>query len=315
MQNPSLEHLWIDTDLAIGYERPEGGGYADVDDGFAIAQLLNSIPKRVKGISTVFGNTTLENAYHLTRAFLEFYPQLEVPAFKGANGMLQSGNPEQTDAVDALARALQNHKMTILAIGPLSNIATLLFLHPAAAENIAEIVMVAGRQSENDHFFVGDNALPFPDFNFELDPVAFQIVAQSSIPITLCPFEISSKVWIRDEDLDQLSRGNDISGFIAGKSRPWLANWKEFGSTGFNPFDAIASHYLLYPQDVQMKKLKARVEYHPDDTVREKSYKPYLICDNKWGRAVNYCYQPTDEEVLKRKLLNDLNKSATYDHT
>mgnify|MGYP006429129867 CR=1 FL=1 len=304
MHNPPLENLWIDTDLAIGYERPEKTGPADVDDGFALAQLLNTIPQKIKGISAVFGNTTLANAHLLTREFLHFYPGLEIPIFKGASQAVNLAEPEPSEAVRALAGALKNQKLTLLAIGPLTNIATLLLLHPAAAENIREIVIVAGRRKVSDHFYVGSNALPFPDFNFELDPVAYQIIAHTSIPITLCPFEVSSKVMLMEADLDRLARGNALSQFLARESRPWLGNWQQSGSPGFHPFDALASHYLLYPDDIRAEALLARIEYHPDDTVEEGGYKPYLICDKAWGRNVKYCYHP-----------RDLNKSTSHDYS
>lgn len=302
--------VWIDTDIAIGEKRPEGGGYADVDDAFALLQIINAPSLRIAGLSTVFGNTTLPKATKIAKKIGRRFSANDLPVYTGSSTALNLQNVQSNEAVKALAAALKTQKITIMAIGPATNIAKLILLHPDVLENIEEIILVAGRRSAQYHFHIGDNALPFPDLNFELDPVAFQVILQTNIPLTLCPFEISSKVWITEQDLGQMAQAGKASRYLAKNSVPWLQNWYEFGSHGFNPFDALASHYLRHPRQVQSKMLQAHLAYHPDDTQPAAAnatpvFKPYLICNSFYGRPVRYCYAPAKN--LKAQLLEDLN--------
>jgi len=297
--------IWIDTDIAIGEERPEGGGYADVDDAYALLQMMAAAKLDIVGLSATYGNTTLPQAYRISKKVVRRYAPQRFPVTHGATGPLQLDSLVTNEAVEVLAQNLGEQKLTILALGPATNVATLLLLYPQLAERIEEIVLVAGRRSADYAFHIGDEALPFPDFNFELDPIAFQVIMQTEIPITLCPFEISSQVWIKAPDLEKLAQMGSSGRFLAKLSMNWLENWKSFGSDGFNPFDALASHYLVHPEGVQHKRVQAHVEFHPDDT-QPGRFKPYLICNQQPGRTVTYCYAPVPgvKEILLREVGN-----------
>ncbi|MEM6807049.1 MAG: nucleoside hydrolase, partial [Bacteroidota bacterium] len=55
-ESEKVKEVWVDADLAIGVQNPDGL-YGDVDDGFALIHLLQSEKIEIAGISTVFGNT------------------------------------------------------------------------------------------------------------------------------------------------------------------------------------------------------------------------------------------------------------------
>ena len=286
--------VWIDTDLSVGMKRHRRDGYCDVDDGYAVLQLMKADTIEICGIGTVFGNTTIDNAYDIGQFISREFAENHIPVFKGASEALVLNDIHSNGAVEAMAVELKKHPMTVLAIGPATNVGLLLLKHPTLKENIQEVVLVAGRRKPTDYFKIGNKGNHAQDLNFDLDNDAFQIMFELGVPVTLCPFEISSKVWVKQEDLDLLVSGNDPANrWLAEASQAWLQQWLDQGAEGFNPFDVLASHYLIAPDDIVSETLNARLEIHPDDTVKDnpaKSFKQYLLCDDRPGFPVKYCH-------------------------
>ncbi|MFW2376018.1 MAG: nucleoside hydrolase [Cellulophaga baltica] len=285
--------VWIDADLAVGKKNINRPGYSDVDDGYAVLQLLNAENVEIKGMSTVFGNTNIENAFSIGNYINQEFMEQKISVFKGSGVPIDLNNVETNDAVEALASALKKEPMTILAIGPATNIGLLVLKYPELKSQIKEVVLVAGRRTPNDIFNIGTKGVKAKDLNFDLDNAAFQVLLDYKVPVVLCPFEISSKVWIEQQDLDTLKTYNTPMNWLATASQPWLEQWKTQGATGFNPFDALASHYIIAPEDIVSEPLLARLELHLDDTLNENDkqvFKQYLLCDDTKGTPVKYCF-------------------------
>lgn len=290
--------IWIDTDLSVGMERHKREGYCDVDDGYAVLQLIKAENVEICGISAVFGNTIIENAYSLSQYMSREFAENQIPVFKGAGEAIDLRNVQSNEAVEALARALKEQPMTIMAIGPATNVGLLLLKYPELKERIVEVVLVAGRRKSTDYFKIGNKGNHAQDLNFDLDNDAFRILFELGVSVTLCPFEISNKVWIKQTDLDQLKSSADRGNvWLAEASQAWLQQWLDQGAEGFNPFDALASHYIISPEDIISDELNARLEIHPDDTVKDNDqsiFKQYLLCDRVTGYPVKYCYDVVD---------------------
>ena len=129
--------------------------------------------------------------------------------------------------------------------------ATLLRNHPELRNRIKKIIAVAGRRP-NQRFSPSPSAPAFRDFNFELDAPGFQVLLDARVPLVLAPWEISSKVWMRGEDLANL-RSADVSlAWVLDAASDWFAYWKnKFAVEGFNPFDTLdtpAAGYAISPQ-------------------------------------------------------------------
>ena len=289
---PNKKKVWIDADLAVGMERQSGSGYSDVDDGYAILQLMKSDQIEIKAISAVYGNTSIENAYALSKKMVRDFYDEQIPVYKGAGEAIDLENVESNEAVEAMADALKQEKLTIMAIGPATNVGLLLLKYPELKDQIEEVVLVAGRRDHTAYFSIGDAGYRARDANFDNDPIAFRLMFQHGVAVTLCPFEISHKVWIKKDDLSRLSKGSSGSQWLADESQNWIEQWYERGEEGFNPFDVLASHYLIAPEDIISEPLNARLEIHHDDTKADSSlvYKPYLICDRRGGYPIRYCY-------------------------
>lgn len=280
--------VWIDTDPSV-----ERGGH-EVDDGFALIQAFHSPELDIRGVSVVFGNADLPKAWQIGKDIVERFGPAGLRVYRGAAGSDELGKP--TDASEALTLALQQAPLYILAIGPVTNVATVLRLHPELAKNVAQIVAVAGRR-RGQHFVVSPRqAHAFRDFNFEMDPAAFQVLLDSRVAIALAPWEISSKVWIRRGDLEQLRRGGPEARYLFEPASDWLAWWqKNIGVDGFNPFDTLAVGYLTSPALIHCQKAGAKIEYAPDDTAPKETAKskPYLLAsfEPTSSRALLYCFE------------------------
>jgi pyrimidine-specific ribonucleoside hydrolase len=287
--------VWIDTDLAVGMKRDARNrdGYSDVDDGYAILQLIQSDKVEVVALSSVFGNTKLENAHSLCQLMSKEYADGKIPVYKGASEAIDLEKVETNEAIEALAEALQTEKLTILAIGPATNVGLLLLKYPELASQIEEVVLVAGRRTPKDYFLIGNPGRHAWDLNFDLDNDAFRIMFENKINVTLCPYEISKKVWIKKGDLIKLANRSDGAQWLSKHSEAWLEQWIELGADGFNPFDVLASHYLIAPEDIISEQLNARLEIHNNDTIDpnpNSAFKQYLLCDLGNGYPVKYCY-------------------------
>ncbi len=294
--------VWIDTDPSI-----EPGGH-EVDDGFALIQAFHSPELAIRGVSVVFGNAPLEKTWPIGQDIVSRFGPKGLEVFKGASSSAELG--KDSDASEALARALTKEPLTVIAIGPVTNVATVLKRHPELASRMVRIVAVAGRRP-GQHFLSGPaQKQPFQDLNFELDPIAFQVLLDSGVPIVLAPWEISSKVWIKAEDLNRLAKGPDDAKFLVHPGRDWLVWWrKNLGTEGFNPFDTLAVGYITSPKLFQCIESNVQIKNADDDVSSDVAArtKPYLLVspELKTSRRVTYCYnsRPQFKKDLVRRLL------------
>lgn len=293
MITTAQKQVWIDTDITIG-RKTHVFSYCDVDDGYALAALLRAAEVEVTGISSTLGNTEdIEISTEVARSFIASYGPASLQVYRGSPTPLAqyAASPPLPEAVKVLAETLRTRRLTLLCLGAATNIALLLQRFPEIEPQIEEIVLVAGRQSVDTHFISGHwQPKPFRDLNFESDPEAFAILLNSSVPLTLVPFETCNQVWIHPEDLYHLEKANKVGRFLASHSLGWLAEWETvFGCNGFNPFDLVAAGYVLFPEQFTSKPWNAVITTARDDTGRGVD-KPYLICSPEVakGRPVTY---------------------------
>jgi inosine-uridine nucleoside N-ribohydrolase len=251
--------VWIDADPACAMGRVD-----DVDDCWAIISALRSTNVRVVGISTVFGNADVEHttatAHTLLQSIRQHEPDHDLPPISQGASRRFRKQMEIPPAVRSLADALVDQRLTILALGPMTNVAILLRHFPDLASRIDGIVAVAG-QRPGQLFRVGDaSVLHFHDLNVRKDPDAFDLVLQTGIPLHLIPFEVAQQVIVTKTDLRTLEGQGPLNTWIASRSVPWLKFWEEvLGAQGFHPFDALAVAYLLHPDQFTCQTIPAKL--------------------------------------------------------
>ena len=262
--NASKLPIWIDTDPSCGQ-----GATNDVDDCWALMMALRSPELNIRGISTTFGNTKGETALQVARQAItsgrhangHMVGAAQTPVYEGSHHI---GSPQwkSTQASTAIASLLRRENLTIIAQGPLTNIATVIINYPDLVKNIDRIVMVAGKRP-GDLFHPGQQWwFHFRDFNIRKDTPAAKIVLDSGIPLVLTPFELATKVTIMRSDLDKLASGDKAAQWLRQVSLPWMSFWEDhLHKQGFHPFDALAVGYVTMPDLFHCEILPARIGF------------------------------------------------------
>ncbi|ONH98875.1 hypothetical protein PRUPE_7G270100 [Prunus persica] len=200
-----------------------------IDDAMAIFVALQSPEVEVIGLTTIYGNvyTTLatRNALHL----LEVAGRTDIPVAEGSHVTITKGTKlriadfvhgadglgnqnfpppkgkpiEQSAAAFLVEQAnLYPGKVTVVALGPLTNIALATQLEPAFAKNIGQIVLLGGA------FAVNGNVNPAAEANIFGDPDAADIVFTSGADILGVGINVTHQVVLTDADREKLARSN-----------------------------------------------------------------------------------------------------------
>lgn len=251
------QRVWIDTDPAIT------SGNGEVDDGYAILQALRSPELNVAGISAVFGNTDIDNTFAMSREILRRSGHTDVPVFKGLG---EKGQRKRNSAIDAIVMTINEGPLTLFALGPLTNMAAALTQPDCKLDNVEDLIFVGGRTLDLEFRATPDQETPFRDLNFELDPKAAEDLLSLGIPITLAGWEVSSKMWLTQMDLDHLRDHGDMAAqWLSEQSQGWHDEWvANFKAPGFTPFDTLAIGWPLVPELFGGFKAPARIRYTPE---------------------------------------------------
>lgn len=238
--------VWIDTDAACG-----AGRTTDPDDCLALLLLLRAPGLDIAGVSTVFGNAAVDVTHEVAR---ELAARIGRPhaVHRGASAPGEWDTP----ASRALAEALTEGPLTVVALGPLTNVATALRDRENLRGNVARLIAVMGRRP--GHLFhpaegaqaglLFGHGPVFRDFNYAMDRAATQEVVAWELPLTLIPYDVGRTVSIVAADLDRLRAAGDAPAWVATRSRAWLDYWmQDIGRPGFYPFDLLAAAYVIDP--------------------------------------------------------------------
>jgi purine nucleosidase len=290
--NADAIRVWIDTDPACGHSAT-----SDVDDCLAILQAVRSPALQIAGISTVFGNesgkVTWETAGELLKRFGED-PSISTPLpplFRGAD----KANQEDSDGVKAIIKALEAGPLTVIAIGPLTNVAAVLKTRPDLADRMDTVIAVAGTRPGTRRFWPGNSRiLHFHDLNFIKDVDAFDAVLTSGVSLLLMPFEAANQVIVTRRDMEGLKRTSGVTAWIAGQSDGWIGFWEEkLARDGFCPFDSLAVGYLTAPEMFTCETIRAKVVRRHG---RFKTRSTLEVSDNFIdGTPVTWCHTVASE--------------------
>lgn len=249
----SRRAVWIDADLSIG------SPIREVDDAYALLVAANCSQLRIAGVSVSYGNAPLPA---VRRRTIDLFARLgrPIPIHAGAARAGERGQPNE--ASTALGHVLeQEARLTYLALGPLTNLATFLQLHPEQASRFEQIIAVAGRSPGATLGFGPGEKFRIHDANVVKDSAAVRVVLQSRIPLVLVPIETSSRLLINRSDLDRLAQGPPAARFVAGKSRFWLWFWQQIPRAQGGPiFDALAAVAAARPALLRIEKRRARFD-------------------------------------------------------
>ena len=249
--------VWIDTDVSIG------SPIREVDDAYALVLAFHSPEIRIAGISTTYGNAPLG---HTTRAAQELVRDFGAVAnlrpdqvFAGARSADDLGR--RSEASEALAQTLKRDSVTYVALGPLTNLATFLQLHPQMARRIERVVFVGGQAQGTTPALGPKRSFHIHDANVFKDPRAAALVLRTKIPLILTPIATSSNLMLDESDLRELERQGGAGRYLAQRSKVWLWFWTHFAGTNGGPiFDALATVTAARPELIAMEKRSAKMD-------------------------------------------------------
>ncbi|WP_066889593.1 ribonucleoside hydrolase RihC [Clostridium nigeriense] len=252
-----------------------------IDDAVAIAAAVFCESLDVKLISTVSGNVSINHTTKNAQKLIEFFGK-DIPVAQGASkplikqledashihgetGMAGYEFPEPTkelhekNSIEAMRDVILNseEKITIVPIGPLTNIALLLKTYPEVKENIEEIVLMGGSSGRGNH-------TPAAEFNIYADPEAAKIVFAQGVKIVVCPLDVTSIATLDLETINKLRDMNKV-----GEMFYSLFNHYRGGSVskgGLKMHDLTTIAYLDKPELFEKVETFVDVETTPGYT-------------------------------------------------
>ena len=240
------------------------------DDAIALLLALASPEVELLGVTTVAGNQTLEKTTTNALRVLELAGRGDVPVAAGADRPLarelfiadyvhgESGldgpelpeprtKPVDQHAVDFLAEQILGSQLpvTLVPVGPLTNVALLLSRHPEAAENVERIVIMGGAVAEG-------NVTPAAEFNIYVDPEAAWRVFHSGLPVTMIGLDVTHQALMMPAHVERLRASGDVGRFVA-ELHDFFVRYHErtYGTEGAPIHDAVAVAQVLRPGIVE----------------------------------------------------------------
>lgn len=229
----------VDTDLAMGQPG------AKVDDGCALAFALASAEIDVGLVTTVAGNVDAPTATTRTVRLLERLDRADVPVVAG-------GGPDGGGAARAIAAwALDRpDELTVVALGPLSNVAAAIAAEPGVADALREVVVMGGR-------FLGNGP---PEFNARTDPWAARAVVESGVRIRFVGLDVTSRLALWPEEIAYLARGSASAAYLAAQVRARLALLAREGIGACPMHDPLAVIAVTHPELLAWRAAHVTVE-------------------------------------------------------
>lgn len=215
---------------------------SEIDDGFALALAVADPGLRLELVTTVHGNTDIATATRLSRELLQRLDRADVPVVRGAGSALLS-NPIRTGtarhdseraphaAVELVNRVMaEPGQLTIVAIGPLTNVALALLLEPELATSVEEIVVMGGVFERQTNLA----AMP-GEFNIWSDPDAAAVVLRSGAPLRFVGLDVTRQVRLSRADAAELATRQ---GSFAAHAGEFTQRWIDSHGS-FNPGDPL----------------------------------------------------------------------------
>jgi inosine-uridine nucleoside N-ribohydrolase len=273
---PGAQKVIIDTDPGV-------------DDAFALFLAMRSHELNVIAVTAVAGNVplgvTLPNALRL----VEIASRTDIPVAAGASSPLirklvtasyAHGNnglagvefpppqlqPVKEPACDLICRLVRENanNISIIAIGPLTNIALALRQDPEIVPMIRSVVLMGGSLS-------GGNITPAAEFNFYVDPEAASIVFSSGIPIRMIGLDVTRKVQLTNRHLEAIQAGRGRVSQAAARIAAAVLKMHSGtnSATGPNLHDPLAVSALIRPDILTFEDYQIEIETSGNITAGE----------------------------------------------
>ena len=252
-----------------------------IDDSCAILLALASPELSVEGLSVVHGNCSLEQATVNALSVLELAGASHIPVAKGCGlplvqpsllapethgdkglGYAKLPEPESRPlgqhASDFLIDRIMSQpgEITLVAIGPLTNVALAIRQEPRLVEALKELIIMGGAVRHEG------NTTALAEFNTYVDPHAAHIVYHAGIPTTLVPLDVTYRCILTRPDVDRLLQIDaPLTRFIADATRFYMEFHDEYqGIEGCIINDPLALALTFAPELCEYRELYLDVD-------------------------------------------------------
>jgi pyrimidine-specific ribonucleoside hydrolase len=248
-----------------------------IDDAVALALAVASPEVEVQAVTTVSGNAPVELTTRNALQLLHALGRKDVPVAAGArralvrvgwrglpsphgeNGLggVELGECEATaakeHAVDRLAGVLQHaarRSVTVVALGPLTNLALLLALRPECVEGIDRLVVMGGSTGRG-------NITPAAEFNVWTDPeAARRVLADSGLQVCLVGLDVTRRATLDERAVAELRAGSGWGGILASM----IAGYGDRAAGGWPLHDALAVAAGVDPTLITTRPARVEVD-------------------------------------------------------
>ena len=272
-----------------------------VDDALAIFLAVRSPQLELLGVTTVNGNVgidlTTENALRVLEqadASVPVYRGMEQPLKKplyssddihGENGLggVQLPKSKRTEESQSAPDYLiemgrkSNGDITLITVGPMTNIAVAIQRDPEAMKGYKEIISMGGAVGTG-------NITPVAEFNYWVDPEAVKIAMESGIPFTMLGLNVTHQTVLTPNDFHFMRIvGGKEGEFLSAIHQAYIdAYWQNYGYMGCVPHDSLAVAYAADPTFVET--VYCHVEMATDGITRGQSVADVV---NAWEKPKN----------------------------
>lgn len=248
------------------------------DDAIAWMLAASSPALEIRAVTSVCGNQTIEkttyNALRVCTLLGLSCPvgrgrpgpllaeAMNAPSVHGESGLDGPALPEPAfsesplNAAELMTRVLRESEapVTIVATGPLTNVAALLLAHPELKSNIARISLMGGGIAYGNWSCAAE-------FNILVDPEAADIVFRSGVPILMAGLDVTEKALIFPEDFQAIRAvGNPVARVVADWLEFFYGFHRELGYAGAPVHDAVAVAALLHPELMRTQDMYVQIE-------------------------------------------------------
>lgn len=273
-----------------------------IDDALAFI-LIKAMPEiSLQAITTTHGNTSVEKCTLNALKLVELLGLEDIPVAMGATeplvkklsiaeethgdtGLGRAQLPEPTTKISEINAAnliidivnANPDEITILAIGPVTNIALALLKEPTLRSKIKSVVSMAG----TIHY--PGNATPSSEYNVFCDPESFDILLKSGIDLTIIPLDVTYQCLFTKKDIARLAGARaDIRTFIDDSTAFYMDFHAEYqGIEGCAINDPLAAAILVKPELVTFRDYYLDIELHGEFTTAKISADHFGATGNK----------------------------------
>ncbi len=239
----------------------------DIDDAFALALALRSPELRIVGVTTAYGDTELRA--RLVDRYLAAVDRSDIPVAAGvatsqsnvftqAAYALREPDHKHPDGVAFLLDQIGAHpgEITLIAIGPETNLAAAIQRDPATFRKVKRVVLMGGSVYRG---YGDEHRPPEPEWNIDRDPAAAKALFGSGVPIFMMPLD-STQIHLQAKDREQIfSFGSPLTDQLTLLYHQWAAQTDNHAPDP-TLFDPVAVTYAISPGLCPAKPLRIEVD-------------------------------------------------------